>query len=92
VNQVEHAHYSISSSNGEHVSLIREITREDSATKLFDLSHRLECVNTVKNLDLIASRSSSNNVLTGSLHELGTVDLARRGRLEVTVVPRDVIE
>lgn len=92
MNQVEHTYHSISTSNGEHVSLIREITREDSATKLLDLSHRLEGVNTVENLDLIASRSSGNNVLTGSLHELGAVNLARRGRLEVAVVPGDVIE
>lgn len=92
VNQVEHTYHSISSSNSEHVSLIREITREDSATKLLDLSHRLESINTVKNLDLVASRSSSNDVLTSSLHELGAIDLARRGRLEVAVVPGDVIE
>jgi len=81
MDKVEHTNHSISTSNSEHVSLIREITREDSATKFFDLSHRLEGINTVENLDLVASRSSSYHVLTSSLHELGAVDLARRGRL-----------
>lgn len=81
MDKVEHTNHSISTSNSEHVSLIREITREDSATKFLDLSHRLEGINTVENLDLVASRSSSYHVLTSSLHELGAVDLARRGRL-----------
>lgn len=92
MHQVEHTHHSISASNGKHVALVREITREDGATKLLDLSHGLESVYTVENLDFVAPRATSNHVLTRSLHELGAVDLARGGGLEVTVVPGDVVE
>lgn len=92
VDQVENTDNSVSTTNCEHVTLVGEVSSKYGATEFFDLSDRLEGIDGVEDLDFVASRSSCNDVLTGGLHELSAVDLARRRRLEVTVIPRDVIK
>jgi len=92
MDQVEDTDDSVTTANSEHVTLVGEVSTEYGATELFDLSDRLESIHGVEDLDFVTTRSSGNDVLSGGLHELGAVDLARRRRLEVTVIPSDVIK
>jgi len=79
VDQVENPHDTVSSRHGKHVTLVGEVDREYCAAEFLDLGNGLERVNRVKDFDLVASRTTSNDILSGGLHELSTVDLAGAG-------------